>query len=127
MQGKKIRRILVIFLSVLSIFGSFYVELFQTLPCNFCLIIRYSVVAVLILSSLSLILEKIFLLNILPIGIAFWADMKLISGEFFSQTCEQNTCFTPEFLGIRMSIWALIVLSAFSIILLLELKESLKR
>lgn len=110
----KVRMIAILFLSLAGIFGSVYTEIFQSAPCNFCLIIRYSVIAISFISFLSLFWKQLSFLMIVPISVALWADYKIISAEFFSgnYVCEGEICQTPEFLGIRLSIWAIMILSA---------------
>lgn len=51
---------------------------------------------------------------VIPISVALWADYKIMSAEFFPKNyvCEGDVCQTPEFLGIRLSIWAMMILSA---------------
>lgn len=122
-KPRKINFVLIATLSLLSIGGSFYTEFHNSPPCFLCLTIRYSVIAIFLISLVSLFLEKIKFTLILPIAIAFWADLKLINQEFFkeSQICEGNVCQTPEFFGIRLSIWALLILSSISVILLLDI------
>lgn len=122
--------LLIILLSFLSVAGSFYTEFYKYPPCSLCLTIRYSMIAILLIALLSILSRKIKFILILPITISLWADLKLIKHEMLSSEsnlCEGNICQTPEFLGIRLSIWALLIILSIITILLLDIIRKLKK
>lgn len=122
--------LLIIFLSLLSIVGSFYTEFYILPPCSLCITIRYSMIGIFLIALLSLFSKKIKFILILPIAISLWADLKLIKQEIFSSernVCEGNICQTPELLGIRLSIWAFLIILSIIAILLFDIIRKLKK
>jgi disulfide bond formation protein DsbB len=110
-----------------GILGSFWVEFVQgNLPCKLCLIIRYSLASTGAIFVISLFYEKIKMLSIFPTIPAIMADIVLIINETKigkQEICEENICQTPEFLGVRTSIWALIIILSLIFLSVYEIKE----
>jgi disulfide bond formation protein DsbB len=121
------RTLLGIILCATGIFGSFWVELVQgNLPCKLCLIIRYSLASAGAIFIISLFYEKIKMLSIFPTIPAIMADIVLIINERKigkQGICEGNICQTPEFLGVKTSIWALIIILSLIFLSVYEIKE----
>lgn len=131
MQGKNWRKILAIFLCIAGVSGSFYVQIFQgENPCKLCLIIRYSLITTLIAFLISFFVQKFSVFTLFSILPATVSDIFLIISEQNQMNnsilCQPNSCYTPEFLGIRMSIWAISVIIPLIAISLLEIKNSFK-
>jgi disulfide bond formation protein DsbB len=121
------RSLLGIILCATGILGSFWVELVQgNLPCKLCLIIRYSLASAGAIFIISLFYEKIKMLSIFPTIPAIMADIVLIINERKigkQGICEGNICQTPEFLGVKTSIWALIIILSLIFLSVYEIKE----
>jgi len=125
------RSLLGIILCAIGIIGSFWVEFVQgNLPCKLCLIIRYSLASTGAIFVISLFYEKIKMLSIFPTIPAIMADIVLIINETKigkQEICEGNICQTPEFLGVKTSIWALIIILSLIFLSVYEIKEELAK
>jgi disulfide bond formation protein DsbB len=121
------RSLLGIILCATGILGSFWVEFVQgNLPCKLCLIIRYSLASTGVIFVISLFYEKIKMLSIFPTIPAIISDIVLIINETKIDKrgiCEGNICQTPEFLGVKTSIWALIIILSLIFLSVYEIKE----
>lgn len=119
---KNPRILLISFLSLCGLFGSIYTEVFRIAPCPLCLIIRYSMVAILLVSAVSLFVRKLMFIMPIPIITAFVADIILLQRETQPQNnlCGELICEDPRFLGIRLSVWAIILLASISFLFILE-------
>ncbi len=120
------RTLLEIILCLIGVAGSFWVEFVQgEMPCKLCLIIRYSLVCTGAIFIISLFYEKIKMLSPFPLIPAIMADIVLIINETKigkQGICEGNICQTPEFLGIKTSIWALAIILLLISLSLYEIK-----
>lgn len=125
------RTLLEIILCVIGVGGSFWVEFVQgEIPCKLCLIIRYSLAITGAVFIISLFYEKIKMLSPFPLIPAIMSDIVLIINETKigkQGICEGNICQTPEFLGIRASIWALAIILPLIFLSLYEIKERLAK
>ncbi|GBD03484.1 Disulfide bond formation protein B [bacterium HR19] len=131
MLGKNWRKILAVFMCVAGIAGSFYVQIFQgENPCKLCLIIRYSLITTLIAFLISFFVQKFSVFALFSVLPAIVSDIFLIISEHREMSnpvlCQPNSCHTPEFFGIKMSIWAISVIIPIIAISLLEIKNSFK-
>lgn len=114
-RGKsKFVKVFGILLGIAGFIGSLWVEFGEgEMPCPFCLTIRYSLLAVSLLLIGSFFFKKLLYLSLIPIITALVADVILISNEMSSHAIEaglcgqENICKTPQFLGINLSIWAI--------------------
>ena len=123
--GSKLK-ILGTFIGLAGFIGSMWFELGRgEVPCPFCLTIRYSLLASAALFIVSIFLRKAAYLLPIPLVISLVADIILISNELKASSdvetgiCGPETvCKTPEFLGINLSLWALIlIIPAFAVAL----------
>jgi disulfide bond formation protein DsbB len=114
-----VAKILLILLSLTGITGSFSLSASGEVPCPYCLIARYSILAILILSIVAILLKKnsvyigTTLISILPIV----ASSILVYNDYFVQggteICySENSsvhCTSPVVLGIHVSLYALLI------------------
>jgi disulfide bond formation protein DsbB len=119
--------LLEIILCLIGVAGSFWVEFVQgEMPCRLCLIIRYSLASAGTIFIIGLSYEKIKMLSIFPLIPSIMADIVLIINEMKigkQGICEGNICQTPEFLGVRTSIWALAIILPLIFLSLYEIKK----
>jgi len=114
-----VTKFLVVFLSLTGIIGSFSLSASGEIPCPYCLIARYSLIVIFLLSLIALFLKKdLFyigtaLLSILPIV----ASSILVYNDYFVQggteICySENSsvhCTSPVVFGIHVSLYALLI------------------
>jgi len=103
--------------SLIGIAGSFYLSVSGEIPCPYCLTARYSLLVIFILSIISLFIKKNYLYFFTTV-ISFApviASLMLIINDYKisgSEICFENGsvhCTSPLFLGIHVSIYALLV------------------
>ncbi len=114
-----IGKILILVFSLIGITGSFSLSASGEIPCPYCLIARYSLVIILLLSLLALFLKKnpiyigTAIISILPIV----ASSILVYNDYFVQggteICySENSdvhCTSPLVFGIHVSLYALLI------------------
>ncbi len=116
----KIARATAITVGIIGIIGSFYIEKIQgEIPCKLCLIIRYSIILFTIAAILSTLYLPVIFAGLISLIPGILSDINLIISENSTnhtgfcgeQQGVQQVCSTPEFLGIKTSVWGLVILS----------------
>jgi len=114
-----VAKILLALLSLTGITGSFWLSASGEIPCPFCLMTRYSILAIFILSILAIFLKKnpvyigTTLISIVPIV----ASSVLVHNDYFVQggteICYSEDasvhCTSPLVFGIHVSLYALLI------------------
>ncbi len=127
---RKGTRFITLALASVGFLGSLYIELFQNQnPCHFCLVIRYSMLSIFLISLVGIFSKYIFYFSLLPIAVAGYADAKLIALErnIDIGICTGVVCETPIFLGVRLSVWAMFIITSIFLALFGDILSELLR
>lgn len=114
-------RFLLLCLPVMGTAGSFYLSASGEIPCPYCLVVRYSLIAIFVISVAGVLSKKdlLFLLTAIISIAPVVASSILVVNDYFLQggteICytanEEVHCTSPLVLGIHVSLYALLISS----------------
>lgn len=112
---EKILKVIILFASIVGVAGSFTLSFSGNVPCPYCWTSRICVILIAIISAGSLYYSNIYFpVAILIISIPSIVSSSILVRNDFSATpgvCTENgaECFSPVFMGIHASIYALLI------------------